>query len=103
MPQHRRLQDRVAIVTGGARGIGEAIATRLASEGARVLIADIDADVAAETARRIVQETGSDVTAQQTDVTNPAHSAAAIGAATARWGRLDILVNNAAISRHQRL
>ena len=97
MPQHRRLQDRVAIVTGGARGIGEAIATRLASEGARVLIADIDGDVAAETARRIVQETGSDVTAQQTDVTNPAHSAAAIGAATARWGRLDILVNNAAI------
>ena len=42
MPQHRRWQDRVAIVTGGARGIGEAIATRLASEGARVLIADID-------------------------------------------------------------
>lgn len=97
MPQHRRLQDRVAIVTGGARGIGEAIATRLASEGARVLIADIDGDVAAETAQRIVQATGSDVTAQQTDVTNPAHAAAAIGAATARWGRLDILVNNAAI------
>ena len=97
MPQHRRLQDRVAIVTGGARGIGEAIVARLASEGARVLIADIDGDVAAETARRIVQETGSDVTAQPTDVTNPAHAAAAIGTATARWGRLDILVNNAAI------
>src|SRR5262249_62039300 len=97
MPQHRRLQDRVAIVTGGARGIGEAIAARLASEGARVLIADIDGEDAAETARRLVQETGSDVTAQKTDVANPAHAAAAIGMATARWGRLDILVNNAAI------
>jgi NAD(P)-dependent dehydrogenase (short-subunit alcohol dehydrogenase family) len=97
MPQHRRLKDRVAIVTGGARGIGEAIALRLASEGARVLIADIDAEVAAETARRILQETSSDVVAQKTDVTNPAHAAAAVGAATAKWGRLDILVNNAAI------
>jgi NAD(P)-dependent dehydrogenase (short-subunit alcohol dehydrogenase family) len=97
MPQHRRLKDRVAIVTGGARGIGEAIALRLASEGARVLIADIDAEVAADTARRILQETSSDVVAQKTDVTNPAHAAAAVGAATAKWGRLDILVNNAAI------
>jgi NAD(P)-dependent dehydrogenase (short-subunit alcohol dehydrogenase family) len=85
MPQHRRLKDRVAIVTGGARGIGEAIALRLASE------------VATETARRILQVTSSDVIAQKTDVTNPAHAAAAVGAATARWGRLDILVNNAAI------
>jgi NAD(P)-dependent dehydrogenase (short-subunit alcohol dehydrogenase family) len=97
MPQFRRLQDRVAIVTGGARGIGEAIAARLALEGARVLIADIDLAVAQDAARRIVQETGADVTAQHTDVTNPAHAAAAIGTATARWGRLDILVNNAAI------
>ncbi len=97
MPQHRRLKDRVAIVTGGARGIGEAIVLRLASEGARVLIADIDGDVATDTARRILQETGADVSAQKTDVTNPAHAAAAVGAATARWGRLDILVNNAAI------
>jgi len=97
MPQHRRLKERVAIVTGGARGIGEAIALRLASEGARVLIADIDGDVATDAARRILQETGSDAFAQKTDVTNPAHAAAAVGAATARWGRLDILVNNAAI------
>lgn len=97
MPQHRRLKDRVAIVTGGARGIGEAIALRLASEGARVLIAYIHAEVASETARRILQETSSDVMAQKTDVTNPAHVAAAVGAATAKWGRLDILVNNAAI------
>jgi len=97
MPQHRRLKDRVAIVTGGARGIGEAIALRLASEGARVMIADIDDAVATETARRVLQETSADVVAQKTDVTNPAHAAAAVGAATARWGRLDILVNNAAI------
>jgi NAD(P)-dependent dehydrogenase (short-subunit alcohol dehydrogenase family) len=97
MPEHRRLQDRVAMVTGAARGIGEAIAARLATEGARVLIADIDGDEAKATAQRLTHQTGSNVVAQQTDITNPAHAAAAVGAAVATWGHLDILVNNAAI------
>jgi NAD(P)-dependent dehydrogenase (short-subunit alcohol dehydrogenase family) len=97
MPEYRRLKDRVAIVTGGARGIGAAIAGRLAAEGARVLIADIDIEEAKATARQLGQQTGGNVVAQHTDITNPAHAAAAAGAAVANWGRLDILVNNAAI------
>src|SRR5262249_56862363 len=77
MPEYRRLKDRVAIVTGGARGIGAAIAGRLAAEGARVLIADIDIEEAKATARRLGQQTGGNVVAQHTDITNPAHAAAA--------------------------
>jgi D-sorbitol dehydrogenase (acceptor) len=60
-----RLQDKVAIVTGGARGIGRAIAEGYAREGARVCIADIDYDAAAETAR----DTGGGAFAVRLDVT----------------------------------
>jgi NAD(P)-dependent dehydrogenase (short-subunit alcohol dehydrogenase family) len=89
-----RIEGQTAIVTGAARGIGEAIARRLASEGAMVLLADVDAPAAAETARSI----GERAIAQTLDVTEADSWAAAVDVARQRWGRLDILVNNAGIA-----
>ncbi len=89
-----RLDGRVAIVTGGAQGIGGATARRLAEEGARVLIADIDASTAEENAARI-RDAGNEAEALRTDVSINADVEAVVQAAVGRWGRLDILFNNA--------
>ena len=88
-----RLTDKVAIVTGGARGIGRAIAESYAREGARVCIADIDYDAAAETAR----DTGGGAFAVKLDVTKLDSIAAMVAEMEAKAGGIDILVNNAAI------
>ena len=88
-----RLKDKVAIVTGGARGIGRAIAEGYAREGARVCIADIEYDVAAETAR----DTGGGAFAMRLDVTKLDSIAAMVAGVEAKAGGIDILVNNAAI------
>lgn len=80
-----RLEGRSALVTGGAKGIGEAIARRLAAEGARVTIGDIDT----EGAERVAAEVGAE--AVHLDVTDPASAKAAVEGA----GTLDVLVNNA--------
>jgi 3-oxoacyl-[acyl-carrier protein] reductase len=87
------LEGRVAIVTGGARGIGRAIADRLSASGARVAIWDIDGAAAANTAASIMNAV--DFTA---DVTEPASIATALAATTAQIGSPDILVNNAGIT-----
>lgn len=92
-----RLEGRVAIVTGAARGIGLAAARSLAMEGAHVLLSDIDDDVLAIAAKGLVAE-GLSVAATRSDVADPASAAAMADVAHARWGRIDILVNNAAIS-----
>ena len=88
-----RLKDKVAIVTGGARGIGRAIAEGYAREGARVCIADIEYDVAAETAH----DTGGGAFAMRLDVTKLDSIAAMVAGVEAKAGGIDILVNNAAI------
>jgi 2-hydroxycyclohexanecarboxyl-CoA dehydrogenase len=80
-----RLEGRSALVTGGAKGIGEAIVRRLAAEGAHVWIGDIDTDGA----ERVAAETGAEAVAL--DVTDPESARAAVETA----GRLDVLVNNA--------
>ena len=82
-----RFEGKVAIVTGGASGIGAATAARLASEGARVMIADLGQPA----------ETGEALRFIRTDVTSAADIAAMVAAALAAWGRLDILVNNAGV------
>ena len=89
-----RFDGQAAIVTGGARGIGEAIARRLASEGASVMIADIDEAEASQAAGKI----GERAVAQRLDVTDTASWEAAMRAALDRWGRIDALVNNAGIA-----
>ncbi len=89
-----RFEGQTAIVTGAARGIGAAIAQRLASEGASVMIADIDQQAAAETASAI----GERAVGQQLDVTEPVSWDAAVRSALDRWGRVDALVNNAGIA-----
>jgi NAD(P)-dependent dehydrogenase (short-subunit alcohol dehydrogenase family) len=90
-----RLGGRVAIVTGAAGGIGEAIARAFAGEGARVAIADVNEAGATDAAARI----GRDALPVRVDVTNEAEIARAVAATIARFGRLDILVNNAGIMR----
>ncbi|KKB85181.1 hypothetical protein VW29_07580 [Devosia limi DSM 17137] len=90
------LAGRMALVTGSARGIGKAIAGRLMELGATVLIADRDADLAHEVAASFVTA-GYDAHAIALDITDPASIAALTQCVDARWGRLDILVNNAAV------
>jgi NAD(P)-dependent dehydrogenase (short-subunit alcohol dehydrogenase family) len=88
---------RVALVTGAARGIGRAIAARLAAEGARLILLD-RADAAEMTATTAeVQAAGAESLAVQADVTVYAEVQRAVAEATARFGGIDILVNNAGI------
>jgi NAD(P)-dependent dehydrogenase (short-subunit alcohol dehydrogenase family) len=92
-----RLQDKVAIVTGAAHGMGEAEAQLFAKEGAKVVVADILASEA-EAVAADIRKTGGEAIAFGIDVTSEAEWAALIARAVASWGRLDILVNNAGIS-----
>ena len=89
-----RLTGKVAIVTGGAMGIGAATARRLAADGASVLVADIDLDDAEANSRQI-RSAGGRALALTTDVSDDAQVRAMVERAVTEWGRLDILVNNA--------
>jgi D-sorbitol dehydrogenase (acceptor) len=88
-----RLEGKVAIITGGARGIGRAIATRYAAEGARVVVADINAAEAEGVAAAI----GSGAMGVGVNVTQQASIDAMVATVVERAGRIDILVNNAGV------
>lgn len=89
-----RFDGKAAIVTGGARGIGRAIAERLASEGANVVIGDIDI----ESGKRTANEIGGRAVAFQLDVTSNDSWQAALQLGNSTFGKIDILVNNAGIA-----
>ena len=90
------LEDKVAIVTGAAMGIGRAIAERFAAEGAKVVLSDLHAAKGEETAEAI-QAKGGDVVFVQCDVGDKAEVDALVGSAVAAFGRLDCAVANAGI------
>ncbi len=98
-PPERSLNRRVALVTGGASGIGREIARRLASEGAHVVVADINVTGAKDVAGEIVKANGKGRAIGCTmDVTKENDVAAAFAEAVAEFGGLDIVVSNAGIS-----
>jgi 3-oxoacyl-[acyl-carrier protein] reductase len=91
------VSERVGIVTGAARGIGAAIAERLAADGLAVCVADLDAASAAGQVERIVGQGGIAVACEM-DVTQPASARAMVDATLARFGQIDVLVNNAGVT-----
>lgn len=91
-----RLQGKVAIITGGAKGIGEATSYKFAAEGAKVVVADIDF-AAAETAVANIKAKGGDALAVKVNVTDKASVVDMVAKTMEKYGRIDTLVNNAGI------
>lgn len=92
-----RLSNKIAIITGAANGIGRATALRLAAEGATVMVADRDSESGARTVADIKAQSGEAVF-QLVDVGQSSDVEQMVAAAVARWGRLDILVNNVGVA-----
>jgi len=99
MRTERSLEGRVALVTGGATGIGRVVARSLALEGCRVAINYIDTPEQADDTLRELAETGVDAFAVKADVRRADEVRSMVDAAVERFGRLDVLVNNAAVQR----
>jgi len=93
----RILEDRIAIVTGGAQGLGEAICHRLAREGAHIVVADLDLKGAQRVAADLIAHTGCRAIAVGVDVTDETQVETMVQRAVQELGRLDILVSNAGI------
>lgn len=94
-----KVAGKVALITGGAQGIGRAIAKELALAGADLVLADINLARVAETATALQVETGRQVLAVQMDVSKIADAEDGIKKSIDKYGRLDILVNNAGVTR----
>ncbi|MBQ7396010.1 MAG: 3-oxoacyl-[Lentisphaeria bacterium] len=98
MGKEKRLEGKVAIVTGGARGIGKAICERLADEGAKIAIVDLMIDVAQQTAEEFVSK-GFEAKAYAANVAKMEDAEATVAAVVKDFGSVDILVNNAGITK----
>lgn len=97
-----RLSDKVAIVTGSAQGIGLATAQRLAAEGARVVVSDIG-QARVDAAVASIRSAGAQVMGCVVDVTDRAAIDAMVASVKVQWGRIDVLINNAGITKDARL
>jgi 3-oxoacyl-[acyl-carrier protein] reductase len=97
-----RLQNKVTVITGAAHGIGKAYARRFAEEGAHVVIADIDSG-GGQTAAKALMESGFSAWARATDVRNYLNVEGLMRETADRFGRIDVLLNNAAIYVTQKL
>jgi NAD(P)-dependent dehydrogenase (short-subunit alcohol dehydrogenase family) len=95
-----RVKDKVAIVTGSGSGLGKEIATRLCSEGASVIVADIN-DEAMNTTVRELAAAGHKVSGYKVDVTSRVQLKDLMNTIVEKFGRIDILVNNAGVTRHR--
>jgi NAD(P)-dependent dehydrogenase (short-subunit alcohol dehydrogenase family) len=91
-----RFENKVAVVTGAAQGIGEAYAKALAAEGAKVVVADLNAEAGEQVAKQVEADGGTAMFVR-TDVSSHESAAAMVEAVTAAYGGIDLLVNNAAI------
>jgi len=96
---YKPFEGRVAIITGGSRGIGRAIAELLASRGADLVIADYQIDLANSTASEIAEQTGQKVIAVEVDVSKLELAQRMSKVVVDEFGKIDILVNNAGITR----
>jgi len=96
-----RVQDKSIIVTGAGQGIGKGIAQRLAAEGAKVIVNDIDTALGEAVVQEIVNAGGT-ASFVAADVTNSAQVKALVDAAVQRYGRLDVMVNNAGWTHRNR-
>lgn len=92
------MRKKMALITGAGMGIGAAVAARLARDGYSVVVSDVSSQASEETAARIQAE-GFDAWALTMDVGNPASIAAGFAAVAERYGRCDVLVNNAGIAK----
>jgi len=88
-----RLKDKVAVVTGGASGLGEGICHEFATEGARIVIADIN-ETGAQSVAQEIGKGGGEASVVKVDITDPVSVADAVGGIVERLGTIDILVNN---------
>jgi len=91
-----RLQEKVAIITGAGQGLGRAYALRFVAEGAKVAIADIN-DANAEQVAKEIEAAGGEAIALHADVADEASTQAMADATVEKWGRIDILLNNAGV------
>ncbi len=96
MERQLRFQDKVVVVTGAARGIGEAYAQALAAEGARVVVADLNAEAGEQVAKDI-EANGGTAMFVPCDVSSADSAAALVATVAGEWGGIDGLINNAAI------
>jgi NAD(P)-dependent dehydrogenase (short-subunit alcohol dehydrogenase family) len=96
------MQDRVAVVTGSGKGLGKAIAERFFEEGARVSLWDIDLECVKQM-RDGLDPSGEKSLAVHVDITDEAGVDRAVSETLERFGRIDVLVNNAGISRHRKI